>query len=447
MLISYEELFNDFSVTVTSFKNFFHTLFSLLNSVFVLETDISGSEELLQYISEQRTCFGDIFLEMKIIRCVGSERDIKACDFFERRFDKSVQGLSDKCLELVSPPVEEGTFHIVFILDRDEQESDSTEVVKFEHELGKYFSIPQEAKCNEVGGQLILMQVPEDCSSTFVSAPLHGSRILALKNQKVQFARYKEHKMFLSKWNVYHNQDITLGETLYCNGHNKIISVSLRGSAYMALQYSPHSDEESDEDYIQYLENVLNYNYKNIPAIKGLHYLEENQNPLLIMEKGYPLLDGSSKFPLEEVNQVSVLLDLVNCINDFIATDEYIKIKIYTDAVYLCQRGNKLVAKLCPMYGYTFLFGRQTDHEKQFKSLPVEDLHWMSDVIKYLQFGNGSKELPENHILKKLLYQKWLSKDDYDRPRNYELLLEDLRDLHGNNCCFLAGHISSAYSR
>lgn len=442
LLVSYEELFKNFSKTVnTSSENFFHALFSASNSVFALERDMFRNcdcRELLQYISEQRTCFSDIFLEMKIIRCVGSEKDIEACDFFERRFDKSVQGLA---LEHVCPPVDEGTFHVEFILDRDQREYDFS---KFEHELGKHFSIPLESmkvKFSEFGGQVILLQIPKDCSSVFVFAPLHGSKILALKNQCVQFARYKEHKMFLSKWNIYYDQDITLGETLYCNGCNKIISVSLRGSKYMALCYSLQSDdstEESDEDYIQYLESVFNNNYKNIPAMKGLYYPEDDskQYPLLIMEH---LSDFRSvKFPVEEIIQVSFLLDLVNCINEFMATSKDIKIKIHADAVYLCESENKLEAKLCPIYGYTFLFDHlmeKPSHEKQSKSLSVENLRWMSDITRYLQFGNDHDELPETHVLKKLLNQWWLSEEDQVRPLNYEVLCKELRDLHGNDFC------------
>ena len=355
---------------------------------------------------------------------------------FERRFDKYVEGLACEYRQQVSAEVDSGYFLVEFIVDQGDQQYLCNE---FKHILVKFFSVPQEfieVKLSAVGGpgggQVFLIQLPEKYSSSLVLAPFYGSRIHALKNHGVQFVRYKEHEVFLSKWNLYSEQEVTLGETLHKEGSNKVISVDVRGTACNAVEYTEVSTAEFDEGYVQHLENVLNHHHKNIPAMKGLCYLQNNsmQYPLLMMEHSLPLkLDPRLKFPFEEIDQVSFLLDLARCIVEFKATSKLITLKIYANAVYLCRRENRLEANLCPLYGYTFLFNQVENP----KFLSVENLHWMSAITEYLQFGKEGEKLPDNHVLKRLLYQKWLSNEDYARPRDYEALHKNLHDLHGNN--------------
>ena len=44
---------------------------------------------------------------------------------------------------------------------------------------------------------------------------------------------------------------------------------------------------------------------------------------------------------------------------------------------------------------------------------------------------NEDRELPKDHIMKKLLEQKWLSGEDRFRPQSYRALCEDLEDFYG----------------
>ena len=437
LLKSYEELFHSFSKNISSCEDSYDALFSASNSVFALE-DLSSSwncEELLQYISKQRVCFNDIFLVINIIRSVGSRKDREACDMFERRFDKYVEGLAYEYRQQVCAQVDRGYFLVEFIIDKGHQQYLYRE---FKHMLVEGFSIPQEyievklsAIGGPIGGQVFLIQLPENYSSSFVLSPLYGNRIHALKNHGVQFVRYKKDEIFLSKWSIYSKQEIVLGETLHKDGHNEVISVNIRGTACMAVQYTEVSgpSAELDEGYIQYLESVLNHHHKNIPAVKGLCYFlsHSKQYPLLIMENCLPL-KLYPQFPFGEICQVSLLLDLVNSVIEFKAATKFILLNIYTNAVYLCTKENRLEAKLCPLYGCTFLF----DQAKEPKSLSVESFHWISAITEYLQFGKDGEKLPENHVLK-LLCQKWLSKDDNARPRDYEELHENLCDLHGKS--------------
>ena len=435
LMKSYEELFSDFSRNISSCKDSFR---AGLNSVLALKDYSSGRdcEELLQDISKQRICFSDIFLEINIIRSVGSHKDKEACDMFERRFDKYVEGLACEYQKQVIAHVDSGYFLVEFVIDQGRRQYLCRD---FKLLLVEHFSIPLECieiKLSAVGGpvgsQVFLIQLPEKHSSSLILAPFYGSRIHALKNFGVQFVRYKEHVIFLSKWNIYSKQEVVLGEIFHKEGKNEVKSVDVRGTTCMAVQYTEESNHSTkfDEGYIQYLESILNHYHKNIPAVKGLCYFQNisKQYPLLIMEHCLPLkLDPQLDCPFEEICHVSFLLDLVNCVIEFKATSKFIMLKIYANAVYLCRRENTLEAKLCPLYGYTFLF----DQAEKPEFLSVENLHWMSAITEYLQFGKHGQKLPENHVLEKWLYQKWLSNEDYVRPRDYKVLHENLCDLHG----------------
>lgn len=143
------------------------------------------------------------------------------------------------------------------------------------------------------------------------------------------------------------------------------------------------------------------------------------------MEDCLPLkLTSHLEFPFEEISQVSILLDLVKCLIEFKAVDKLITLKIHVDAVCLHRKENRLEAKLCPLYGHTFLFD-------QAEKASIESLKWISVVTEYLQFGKSGQNLPDNHLLKKLLYQKWLFNEDDVTQCGYKILYEDLCDLHG----------------
>ena len=96
--------------------------------------------------------------------------------------------------------------------------------------------------------------------------------------------------------------------------------------------------------------------------------------------------------------------------------------------MYICRKENRLEAKLCPLYGYTVLFN-------QAENTSVENLHWMSVITEYLQFGKDGHKLPESHVLNKWLYQKWLSNKNCVGQQEYKELHEDLSDLHGKFMC------------
>lgn len=431
ILTEKKDLLNDFKKLFEKMRKTPSTLL-LSASMNVFHLDVfkfKDHEELLQFFCDRMKCFGDYFLDLKVMRCVFSSEYVKKCDNFERRFDRYILHVVYAYHAQMSPDIKDGNSLIEFILDLDKEDYNLAHVRKFIRQISKDFSIPHESmviKYSGEGTQVISMQIPKNYMISLVFAPFFSNKITALKYERVQFLMInKEHKMFLAKWNILDSEAVSFGETIFCNGRNKIVSVKINDDVCIGLEYSDASDESvQDEGYIKFLESILNHNRKNIPAIKGLYYSNSNlQYPLLIMEKCEFV---KFRFPESEAMQASFLLDIVNCIIEFESPDQTISIKVHSDVVAICQ----LKAKVCPLYGYSFTVDHESS-DRQSKQLPLDDLRWMADITKYLQFGNCTQELPEGHVMKKLLAQKWLSGEDCFRPRSFKELCEDLQDLHG----------------
>lgn len=431
--MDFKELFNRFSeFIIFSKEDLFPILYSASESVLDLDRyhifTFEFSEQLLEFVAEERKDFSDYFNELKIIRCIGSAKERKQCEVFERRFDSYILSMADSYRTQLSSQSKGCDCFVDFLFDRGQEEYDVYFLRDFEAGLCANFSISPDSMDMVYIGEFISIQIPEKYAQNFVFTPFYSSRIVALKNQKVQFMKQKEHIFFLTKWNVFKEEDITIGEEISLHGQNRIMSVALRGNNCIGIEYCGDS---RDEGYLHYLESVLNNHFENIPAIKGLYYARK-EYPLLIMEDCMLLEKGVTKFPVKEVNQVSFLLDVVNCIIKFRDTNQSIAIKVYSDAVYVHDKGKRLEAKLCPLYGYSFtLDPGEVIYHKPSKSLLLDDLQWMVNITKYLQFGNYTDKLPEDHVMKKLLEQKWLSTDDNFRPCSFRALREDLQDLHG----------------
>ena len=86
------------------------------------------------------------------------------------------------------------------------------------------------------------------------------------------------------------------------------------------------------------------------------------------------------------------------------------------------------------MYGLSFIrrIGRLSDQENA--SIPLVELQWMRDVVKFIHFKGSITEkvdLPENHVLKEMFDQKWLSVNDQFRPLSYKILCDEIENLLG----------------
>jgi hypothetical protein len=183
--------------------------------------------------------------------------------------------------------------------------------------------------------------------------------------------------------------------------------------------------------FMKYLETSLSSYHRSMATIKGMYYpQDESRFPVLIAEKCKSLKKVVMSTKMEQVDQVSFLLDIANYISTIENCDQSIHIKIDPSTLFACDDGNgQLVAKVYPLFEHSYII----QQEKRARlSIPVEDLIWMNEVTKHLQFGYDSSEpLPEDHLMKKMFDQKWLSNDDRIRPANLKILSDDLQNLLG----------------
>ena len=443
MLESFKELFETFEAMVLSSEDLFPSLILAINGVYSDFTESMGSnaEELLQYISGKREHFSDLFLEVQVIRMLGSDIDRKVCEMFERECEMFERRCDRYFLNIAfkynAQFLEEKELSIELILDRGKEDSESI-VSSFKSELTEAFSITRESmkmKYDEFGLQFLSVQIPKQFQQEFVFSPLYSDKLSCLMKQRVQFAMIDRHKYFLAKWRIFQDGEITVvDKTKFSHGCNNIFSVKHKNMAYMALEYSP--ELERDEGFLQYLECILNHHHKHIPAIKGLYYPSQSsmfQYPWVVMEECEPLLKSVTNFPVKEVNQVSFLLDIVHCFNEFKNSDPPIVFKVGSiDSIYAYHEKDKLKARILPLYGFSCNAAEKENIHRE-KSLTTTDLHWMLDVTRFLHNGPENSPLPENHIMKKLLEQKWLSKEVRFQPQSYKHLCEDLEDFHGRH--------------
>ena len=271
--------------------------------------------------------------------------------------------------------------------------------------------------------QIIWMEIPNKYYSN-LKFSLFTYKLRALMNEKVMFLMLKEHEYFLMKWKIYQETDFIFGEGIFRYENCKINYVGFQDDTYIAIEHIRKTDSTSaqDEEYIEYLRCIMNHYHCNLPAIKGLIIPQEGPKlryPLLIMECCESIQNVTD--PVKERNQVSFLLDIAKSVAYFQHVNRSIHMAIDLNFVCFHVRESKLIAKLIPLYGFNFIFDSQPESP---------DMQWMMNVTKRLHFGENFKdqELPDNHLLKKLLEQQWLS---IHQQFNYKKLSEDLQDLQG----------------
>ena len=298
--------------------------------------------------------------------------------------------------------VRENYFFVIFFLGTDQENS------------------PHEQVCDRA--KVIWMEIPNKYYSN-LKFSLFTYKLRVFIKERVLFLMLNEQKYFLTKWKIYQETDFIFRESIFscenCNIHTRTY---IDGDTYMAIEYIGKADTTSaqDEEYIEYLRCIMNHYHCNLPAIKGLIIPQEGRYPLLIME--YCESIENVTYPvINEGNQVSFLLDIAKSIARFQHINRSIHITIDLNCICFRDRESKLRAKLIPLYGFNFTFDNQPESP---------DMQWMMDVTKRLHFGGNfvDQELPDNHLLKKLLEQQWLS---FHQKFSYKKLSEDLQDLQG----------------
>jgi hypothetical protein len=276
------------------------------------------------------------------------------------------------------------------------------------------------------GSVVVTFLIPQAYLEDLVLAPLYAGTIISLKSEHINNMKFGEHELCLDRWNIIKEENVKHGEVILRGDNNILREVEIDGVPYIALEYLARMDNlASRMGFMKYLENSLNYDHKNMAEMKGLCYPRDNY-PTLIAEKCEPLKMVVMRTEVKEVDQVSFLLDIASYIRSVENCDQSIHIKIDPSTVFACGDGNdQLVAKVYPLFQYSFIVHQEN-------STPSIDLTWMDEITRYLHFGNdSSKSLPGEHLIKKMLVQRWLSEDDRLRPANFKVLCDDLQTLLG----------------
>ena len=368
--------------------------------------NLSNDVDATAYVAECKNILGQ-FEEFKkkfitvdydrICSSIGNDEDSNVLEIFNT-YDENFVKMAEQYRR-----IKEKYFFAIFFLGTDQE------------------NIPHEQVCHRA--QVIWMEIPNKYYSN-LKFSLFTYKLRALMNEKVMFFMLNEHKYFLMKWKIYQETDFIFGEGIFRYENCKINYVGLQGNTYIAIEHTRKIDSTSaeDEEYIEYLRCIMNHYHGNLPDIKGLIIPQEGPElryPLLIMECCESIQNVTN--PVKEGNQVSFLLDIAKSIARFQHINRSIHMTI--DLNFLCFRAreSKLIAKLIPLYGFNFTFDNQPE---------LPHMQWMMDVTKRLHFGENfiDQELPDNHLLKKLLEQQWLS---IHQQFSYKKLSEDLQDLQG----------------
>jgi hypothetical protein len=311
---------------------------------------------------------------------------------------------------------------IIIVLDIDSMGM-SEQLVVLQDKVATIMKVPpSEILIYKIGkgSVVVTFLIPQAYLEKLVVAPLRAGTVTSLKKEHILSIMFGGHKLCLDRWNIIKEGSIKHGEVILEYDKNIIREVELDGVPYLALEYSAQMDNLSTQrEFMKYLENSLNYDHKNMAEIKGLYYLEDRY-PTLIAEKCEPLKKAVMRTKMQEVNQVSFVLGIASYFRSIESCGQSVSIKIDPSTLFACDDGNgQLMAKVYPLFQHSSI-------------LPSIDLTWLNKVTKYLHFGNDSdKPLPEEHLMKKMLDERWLSDDDRFRPASFKALCNDLQTLLG----------------
>lgn len=252
---------------------------------------------------------------------------------------------------------------------------------------------------------------------------------------------YVIESVHLKNWRVLDSSNVVLSPS---GASAAIVPATFDGSECLAVSYTSCFSEElsADVGYIRYLDAFVSGKFENLPDLKGVYYYQKSSKqelhyPAVIVEKMKKLKDISSvSKDISPLTQISVLHDIISSVASF-ENSKY-EVSVFRDSLFVKERLDPdidITARFCPVYGHSF-HSKQDDSQADFlsSSLPLEKVQWMSDVIKLIHFKGEvtlSSELPESHILKRMLTQKWISTEDRFRPPNFKVLCEQMQHLLG----------------
>ena len=296
----------------------------------------------------------------------------------------------------------------------------------------------------EIGSIKISIQIHSKYRKFLHIIPLFQSHLLSLKEWHTLSYHLQNRVVYLHNWNII--SSIDLGEDYIVNtARAQIVQAKHGETECLAIKYTERFSDKSSADpgYMDYLDAFLSGKYKYLPDVKGVCYNQSSEDsqhcyPTLIVDKMMSLQKVASTQEMSQINQVSLLHDILSSVASFEHDQKY-EVSVFPDSVFVQESSDQIcdiTARFCPLYGHSFL-SKELDLSIDFYStpLPLERLQWMRDVVKYIHFQGKptakSEELPDSHILKKMFDQKWISIEDRFRPMDFRTLRDELQHILG----------------
>lgn len=406
----------------------------------------NDSRKLLLSILKMQSYLNFEVLHSLIKRC-GTQEDKENAESYKVAFRKYAERRTFECDKEVLGKEIPGHDNVMFVLGKNQKTKlkDIYEFIDFICEILKIERHKIHLFELDVGSVIVSLQFPSKLAKSFSTLPLFHSRMISLKEWSTQFFKIQDKIVHLDHWTLLNYVSIGRNSIIHTMNADVYPAV-LDGEEYLAIKYcESFSDELSaDVGYVQYLDNFCSGKYKNIPTVKGVHYSQSSSQtihhyPTIVVENLKTLKDISSKVKVTSVDQISLLTDITTSVASF-EIDQRNQVSVLLDSV-LVKKGlepGSFMACFCPLYGHSYHVKRadsQNQHPPLFPaSLPLKDLQWMSDVVMFIHFqGNitSSTELPQDHILKKMFDQKWMSTEDRFRPKSFKHLCDELKHLLG----------------
>lgn len=411
-------------------------LASVAKDYFDFEEKFENSEDILTAIREQQSYLNFNSL-VAIIHDCGTDDDIEKAKAYEEEFwqyakrrifeiDKEISGIKLKNHET-----------LIFVLDKNQL----IEVYDFKEKLCSMLGIKDHTIIIESlksGCIVVTFQVPMKYMHFFYTLPLFLNRILTLQEWHIRSYNFGD-VMIPLDWKVVNSIDFSDGGVIVQANNAEIVSATVDGKKCFAIKYTKTFSDESTADagYIKYLESFVSGKYKDyLPAVKGMHYDESSEEtnlyPTIVIDNLKTLQEIPSEQEVSLVSQISVLSAVAK-----FKCDQRLQLAALTDSVFVQDNVDPefgATACFCPLYGHSFHIKQDTiQNEKPSISLPLEQLQWMSDIVKLIHYRGieTNTELPEGNILKKMMDQKWISAEDRFRSPDFKTLFEELQHLLG----------------
>lgn len=429
-----------------SFIRLSHVIKNLFD--FDLQSFEIGTEKLLFKVLDQQSYANYDCIEAIISEC-GSPEDIENVKQYTESFKAYAKSrIFEMDLDMLGKEIP-GHEIMMFVLDED-QNFRLKDAIKFKLRVCRMLGLKNhQIKLHQLksGSVIVFIQIPSSHCHLFSTLPLFHDRLLFLQEWHVQRYELENEMVDIGNWNILTSLHLER-ENIMCIAKTDFFSANLNGTEEcLALEYTESFTDESTAkaEYVQYINCFFSGKFKNLPKVKGIFYSKSKHGmysyPTLIMEKIKPLINMvSEKQEILAVTQISFLHDICCTISSFKENSNY-QISVTPDSVFIQENSifdSEISAYFCPLYGHSFHIKEDVMPDEQSSSYPtplaLKSLQWMNDLIKFIHFKSkvtASSELPDDHILKKMFNQKWMSEEECFRPTNFKALAEELHHLLG----------------